>query len=109
MNSLTDLRREYASRALDEADAHADPIRQFTRWFEEALESQLLDANAMTLATASAAGEPSARTVARRTSSRCCASSNEDTVYRRASPCATAHPGAPLVAWPARARVPRAH
>ena len=63
MNSLTDLRRDYASRALDEADAHADPIRQFTRWFEEALESQLLDANAMTLATASAAGEPSARTV----------------------------------------------
>ena len=63
MTSLTDLRREYASRALDEKDAHADPIAQFTMWFDEALKSQLLDVNAMTLATASANGEPSARTV----------------------------------------------
>ena len=63
MNALTELRREYASRALDEADADADPMRQFTTWFDEALKAQLLDVNAMTLATASAAGEPSARTV----------------------------------------------
>jgi pyridoxamine 5'-phosphate oxidase len=63
MTSLTELRREYASRALDEKDAHADPIAQFTMWFDEALKSQLLDVNAMTLATASAKGEPSARTV----------------------------------------------
>ena len=63
MNSLTDLRRDYASRALDESDAHVDPIQQFTRWFDEALKSQLLDVNAMTLATASAKGEPSARIV----------------------------------------------
>jgi pyridoxamine 5'-phosphate oxidase len=63
MSTLTELRREYASRALDEADAHADPIRQFTTWFDEALKAQLLDVNAMTLATASAKGEPSARTV----------------------------------------------
>jgi pyridoxamine 5'-phosphate oxidase len=63
MSSLTDLRREYASRALDEQDAHADPIEQFAIWFAEALQSQLLDVNAMTLATASATGEPSARTV----------------------------------------------
>ena len=63
MTTLADLRREYASRALDEKDAHADPIQQFTLWFDEALQSQLLDVNAMTLATASAKGEPSARTV----------------------------------------------
>jgi pyridoxamine 5'-phosphate oxidase len=63
MNPLTDLRREYASHALDEKDAHADPIQQFTIWFDEALKSQLIDANAMTLATASAKGEPSARIV----------------------------------------------
>jgi pyridoxamine 5'-phosphate oxidase len=63
MTTLADLRREYASRALDEKDAHADPIQQFALWFEEALKSQLLDVNAMTLATASAKGEPSARTV----------------------------------------------
>jgi pyridoxamine 5'-phosphate oxidase len=63
MTTLADLRREYASRALDEKDAHADPIQQFALWFEEALKSQLLDVNAMTLATASAKAEPSARTV----------------------------------------------
>jgi pyridoxamine 5'-phosphate oxidase len=63
MNPLTDLRREYASHALDEKDAHADPLQQFTIWFAEALKSQLVDANAMTLATASATGEPSARIV----------------------------------------------
>jgi len=63
MNPLTDLRREYASHALDEKDAHANPIQLFTIWFDEALKSQLIDANAMTLATASAKGEPSARIV----------------------------------------------
>ena len=63
MRTLSDLRREYASRALTESDADADPIRQFTAWFDEALKSQLLDVNAMTLATATAAGEPAARTV----------------------------------------------
>lgn len=63
MSSLSDLRREYASRALDEKDAHADPIQQFAIWFDEALKSQLIDVNAMTLATASAKGEPSARIV----------------------------------------------
>lgn len=63
MSTLADLRREYASRALTEADANADPVRQFTLWFEEALKSQLIDVNAMTLATASRSGEPSARIV----------------------------------------------
>ena len=63
MTSLADLRREYASRALTEADADADPIRQFSLWFSEALKSELLDVNAMTLATATASGEPSARIV----------------------------------------------
>jgi pyridoxamine 5'-phosphate oxidase len=63
MSTLSDLRREYASRALVEADAHADPIHQFNLWFEEALSAQLIDVNAMTLATASRSGEPSARIV----------------------------------------------
>ena len=63
MTTLADLRRDYASRALDENDAQPDPIQQFTTWFDEALKSQLLDVNAMTLATSSARGEPSARTV----------------------------------------------
>jgi pyridoxamine 5'-phosphate oxidase len=63
MTTIADLRREYASRALIESDAHDDPMRQFGLWFEEALETQLLDVNAMTLATATPSGEPSARTV----------------------------------------------
>ena len=61
--NLTDLRREYASHSLDEKDAHADPMRQFAIWFDEASKSQLVDVNAMTLATASAKGEPSSRIV----------------------------------------------
>jgi pyridoxamine 5'-phosphate oxidase len=63
MSTLSDLRRDYASRAFSEADAHADPLQQFTTWFDEALKSQLIDVNAMTLATASREGEPSARIV----------------------------------------------
>jgi pyridoxamine 5'-phosphate oxidase len=61
--TLADLRREYATRALTEQDAHPDPIHQFQAWFEEALNSQLIDVNAMTLATASPTGEPASRIV----------------------------------------------
>jgi pyridoxamine 5'-phosphate oxidase len=63
MTSLADLRREYASRALTESDAQDDPIQQFSLWFGEALKSELLDVNAMTLATVSPAGVPAARIV----------------------------------------------
>lgn len=63
MSTLADLRREYATRALTEQDADPDPLRQFSLWFDEVLQSQLLDANAMTLATATASGEPAARIV----------------------------------------------
>ncbi|HYE86440.1 MAG TPA: pyridoxamine 5'-phosphate oxidase [Vicinamibacterales bacterium] len=63
MSTLADLRREYASRALSETDADPNPLVLFATWFDEALKSQLLDASAMTLATATAAGEPSARIV----------------------------------------------
>jgi pyridoxamine 5'-phosphate oxidase len=63
MSSLSDLRREYASRALTEAEAHDDPIQQFSLWFGEALKAELLDTNAMTLATASRNGVPAARIV----------------------------------------------
>ncbi len=61
--TIADLRREYASRALTDADAHEDPIQQFSVWFGEALKSELLDANAMTLATATPDGSPAARIV----------------------------------------------
>ena len=61
--TIGDLRREYASRALSEEQADPDPLKQFSVWFGEALKSELLDANAMTLATATPAGEPAARIV----------------------------------------------
>ncbi|MEZ5288983.1 MAG: pyridoxamine 5'-phosphate oxidase [Vicinamibacterales bacterium] len=61
--SLADLRRDYGHHALTEADAAADPIEQFTRWFDEALAREVVEANAMTLATVTAGGDPSARTV----------------------------------------------
>jgi pyridoxamine 5'-phosphate oxidase len=61
--TLADLRREYASRALTEDEAHPDPIQQFSVWFGEALKSELLDVNAMTLATATRDGQPAARIV----------------------------------------------
>lgn len=60
---ISELRREYASRSLGEADTDPDPITQFRVWFDEAIRSQVFDANAMSLATASTAGEPSTRIV----------------------------------------------
>lgn len=63
MSNLADLRREYKSRALTEAEAKDDPVAQFAIWFDEAVKSQLLDVNAMSVATASSAGEPSVRTL----------------------------------------------
>lgn len=60
---MKNLRREYASRSLDDGATDADPIAQFRIWFAEAEAAQVADANAMTLATASASGEPSARIV----------------------------------------------
>lgn len=59
--SIADLRREYARESLDEKDVARDPIMQFARWFQEALNSGLTEPNAMTLATTNVHGRPSAR------------------------------------------------
>lgn len=60
---IRDLRREYASRSLTEATTDADPIAQFRTWFDEAMKADLLDANAMTLATVTPERVPAARIV----------------------------------------------
>jgi pyridoxamine 5'-phosphate oxidase len=60
---VKDLRRDYGSRQLNDADADRDPIAQFGIWFDEALAAGIVDANAMSLATATAGAEPSVRTV----------------------------------------------
>ena len=61
--AIARLRREYQSQALDEHSVNTDPIQQFERWFAEALQAQVPDANAMTLATSTPEGKVSARTV----------------------------------------------
>jgi pyridoxamine 5'-phosphate oxidase len=57
------LRQEYAGMSLDEGDVADDPVTQFTRWFAQALDAQVPEPNAMTVATATRAGVPSARIV----------------------------------------------
>jgi len=59
--SVADLRKEYMLNGLSAADVHADPIRQFRAWFDQALAAGLAEPNAMTVATATPDGRPSAR------------------------------------------------
>jgi len=61
--NIQNLRHEYKRGSLDEEHADADPVKQFGRWWDEALAAEVPEANAMTLATADGAGKPSARTV----------------------------------------------
>ena len=60
---VADLRREYTKAGLHESDLDPDPVEQFRRWFEEALAAELHEPNAVTLATATPDGKPSARTL----------------------------------------------
>jgi pyridoxamine 5'-phosphate oxidase len=57
------LRKEYTRAGLHEADMDPDPINQFRAWFENAIDADLHEPNAMILATARKEGRPSARTV----------------------------------------------
>jgi pyridoxamine 5'-phosphate oxidase len=62
-SSIADLRRDYSSQTLLESDVAADPIQQFDKWWKEAILSEIVEANAMTLATSSPDGMPAARIV----------------------------------------------
>lgn len=57
------LRQNYALHSLSESDVAADPFTQFGKWFEEAVNSKVLEPNAFFLATATPDGKPSARTM----------------------------------------------
>lgn len=59
--SIADLRKDYSHASLTEADVDPDPIRQFSIWFEQALEAGIPEANAMSVATVGADGRPSSR------------------------------------------------
>ena len=63
MPDLNSLRLDYTAQSLDEYEVDADPVQQFSIWFDQAVAGQLREPNAMTLATASADGVPSARIV----------------------------------------------
>ena len=60
---LHSLRAEYTAASLSEANTKANPIKQFEMWFNEALEANVPEGNAMMLATATNDGRPSARIV----------------------------------------------
>jgi pyridoxamine 5'-phosphate oxidase len=61
--SLQSLRQQLATAVLDRTALADDPVAQFQRWFSDVERAQLLEPNAMTLATADAAGRPAARIV----------------------------------------------
>ena len=61
--AIADLRKEYSSQTLLEKDVAPHPVQQFQKWWEQALAADIPEPNAMTLATASADGLPSARIV----------------------------------------------
>ena len=63
MQQLSEIRKEYSKASLDIKTISPNPISQFETWFREALQSQIPEPNAMTLATVNPEGRPSARVV----------------------------------------------
>lgn len=59
---VAELRRNYTRDGLRRADLHADPVGQFRQWFTEAVQAELIEPNAMVLATTDGT-RPSSRTV----------------------------------------------
>jgi pyridoxamine 5'-phosphate oxidase len=63
MSDIASLRKSYERAELDESASAEDPLAQFRLWLDQALEAQLSEPNAMTLATVGADGRPSTRVV----------------------------------------------
>jgi pyridoxamine 5'-phosphate oxidase len=62
-DSVAHLRTDYGQLSLTESDVLPDPVAQFTKWFEQALDAKVLEPNAMSLSTVDGAGKPSSRIV----------------------------------------------
>jgi len=62
-NNIADIRRDYSHKSLSESEVDANAIKQFEKWWHEAMNSKIDEVNAMTLATASLDALPSARIV----------------------------------------------
>jgi pyridoxamine 5'-phosphate oxidase len=63
MKDIADLRKSYEKAELDEAASDTDPLKQFELWLQQALNAQLPEPTAMTLATVGADHKPSTRIV----------------------------------------------
>jgi pyridoxamine 5'-phosphate oxidase len=59
--SIAHLRKDYSQASLSENDVNPDPIKQFAKWFDEAVKAKIPEPNAMGVATATANGRPSSR------------------------------------------------
>ncbi len=58
---IADIRKDYSHKSLDETEIEQNPIKQFDNWWQDALSANITEVNAMTVATSSADGMPSAR------------------------------------------------
>lgn len=63
MDTIADIRKDYKLQSLSEKDVDENPLKQFEKWWNEATQSHIEEVNAMTLATSSRDGIPSARIV----------------------------------------------
>jgi pyridoxamine 5'-phosphate oxidase len=63
MKNIAELRKEYSHAMLDISNILIDPIKQFEKWFNEALQAGITEPNAMHLATVNSKGKPSSRIV----------------------------------------------
>jgi len=61
--TIADLRQDYTLEGLNETEVNSDPFVQFKEWFDQALSANILEPNAMTIATTTTQGIPSARMV----------------------------------------------
>jgi pyridoxamine 5'-phosphate oxidase len=62
-NYINEVRRDFSGKPLNESSVDKEPLNQFSLWFEEAVNSQILDPYAMSLTTVNSEGQPSTRIV----------------------------------------------
>ncbi len=63
MKALADIRKDYTKATLDSTSVDKNPLRQFEKWFDEAIKSEMTEPTAMNLATITSNGRPSSRIV----------------------------------------------
>lgn len=63
ISNIANIRKDYSLESLSETDVAVTPILQFQKWWNEVLDSAILEVNAMTLATCNKIGRPDARIV----------------------------------------------